>query len=323
MNTKQFLVRATEDKVIDQKTRDALLAYQDSMMETSARLTPGHIGMYGGVLTFMAAILTFFGMNIDTYGWGGVLTAVVIFGAVGLFFAEKGRKLGSTISAGLSSAISVIAVPVVIGILIIMSYEASGEMFGVFGSGEIKLLTSSAVVAGLLALWRYRAPFLLSIVALGIWFFMIEATFEIVTGPTSMVVGIAMLLVALVWDIRNQTLEKDFPFWLYFVGSLALAASLTEHGVALIFLLGMLFMFAGSVLARKTLAAFGGIGVVYGIGYALMEVIDTDGGLIVMAIVALIIAGLGFLWVNNHNAIASYLRSFLPESIQTALAKRM
>lgn len=320
MNIKQFLARAAEDNVIDASTHDKLVAYQGELSKNTAGINWGHIMSYGGILVAMLFVMALLSIS---FNWNGMLGAVVVFGALALFLAERNHSAGNGIATGIWSTFTVINVPVAVGLIIIIMQVSPDNMMPSLGRSDLLIVESAALVSGLLAFWRYRESFLLLPVSLAFWAVMQNVLDT--SGSVfiiSLMVGVILLPIAFIWDINNKKPENDFPFWLYAVGCLALLIGAVDQSTFTAFVAGIVFLAFGSMLARSALTAFGAIGVFIWIADLLMQNADNTNALLVVIVVALAVSLAGFFWSKNRHVISANLRKLLPESVQETLNKR-
>jgi hypothetical protein len=141
--------------------------------------------------------------------------------------------------------------------------------------------------------------------------------------------GLAMLLFALLVDLRARHSRQDFAFWLYlfgvlaFWGGLSLMKSDSELSKFLYFCINLLLIGVGAVLARRVFVVFGGLGAAGYLGHLAYDVF-ADSWLFPVALTAigLGVIWLGILWQRYEPVITARLRAPLPAELRELLAQR-
>ena len=134
------------------------------------------------------------------------------------------------------------------------------------------------VLAGVIALYFVRFPFLTAPIAFALWYMSMDLT-PVLFGVgdssftwteylrVSLGFGVVMLVVAYAVDVYRQWREPDYGFWLSFFGLLAFWGGLSmlhsgnEHTALVYALINVVLMFLGVVLDRRAFVVFGALGV--------------------------------------------------------------
>ena len=152
--------------------------------------------------------------------------------------------------------------------------------FYVWIKGSFVWMEVAAIVAAVIALWRYPYPFIVLIIAFALWFMSMDLTPWIV-GRTdftwderrivSLWFGLAVLVVAYIVDRRER--GGDFAFWLHlfglmaFWGGLSLTNSGSEVGKFLYFVINVGLLLMSVLLGRRVYAVFGTLGIAGYLGH--------------------------------------------------------
>ena len=200
--------------------------------------------------------------------------------------------------------------------------------FYVWIKGSWIFMEIAAIVAGVIALHFYRFPFIVSIIAVALWFMSMDLTPWIfntarvdweMQRKVSVWFGLGIIILAWIADYRKR---GDFAFWLHLFGLMAFWGGITatesssEAAKLLYFLLNVGLLLLAIILMRRTYAVFGVIGISIYLGH-LADVVFKDSLLFPFALsligVAVIAAGL--FYHRKQEAIATWLAAHLPEAV--------
>jgi len=138
----------------------------------------------------------------------------------------------------------------------------------------------------------------------------------------TLVFGLATVLCALWVDLRQRGV-LDHAFWLYLFGLLgfwgALSATSTdsELGKLIYFSINLGLVAVGAVLARRTFAVFGGLGVAGYLGHLAHDVFrDSLLFPFALTLIGLGIIGAGVLWQRHERELEDRLRPLLPQALR-------
>ena len=321
-------------------------------LEASESETPSfkaaHILYYLGGLIAIGAMSLFMNLGWEQFGGEGLLIIASFYCllAVGLTEWFLGRKV-LAIPAGITAALAVVMVPLAIyGAQLMLGFWPEDE-----GGGDLAyrdyhriidwrwiFMEGMTLIAGAIVLWRYRLPFAMLPVAVTLWYLSMDLTpfllgehFEYWSDEgkwVSVIFGLAMMFVALWVDLRSRS-TKDFAFWLYIFGVLTFWGGLTsmdsdsELNKFIYCCINLAMIAVGAALSRRVFAVFGGLGVAFYLGH-LSDTVFKDSLLFPVALTAIglgVIAA-GVFWQRHEARIGEALRSFLPEPVQQALARR-
>lgn len=282
-------------------------------------------------------------------GDGGLLLISVSYAVLALALTRRFlRQQQLAIPAGITAALAVVMVP--------MAIYASQRLWGLWPeSGDDSRLSYrdyhrvidwrwlmmelATLAAGVIALWRYRLPFLCMPVAVTLWYLGMDTMPFLLGGDgksffsdegkrVCTAFGLAMVVVALWVDLRSRQ-SKDFAFWLYLFGVLSFWGGLTsmnsdsELGKLVYAGINLLLIAIGAALSRRVFAVFGALGVTLYLGH-LSHTVFRDSMLfpIALAGLGLAIIAAGVYWQRHEAAIGQRLRALLPVVWRERLAKR-
>ena len=330
------LMRAAEDGVLTPDSAEALWAYLDRQ-ETRPRFRAAHVLYYLGGFVAMAALGMFIGEAWDTWAGWPMLALAGGFALLGLALTHRFLDQRLTIPAGVTLTFAISMTP-----LAVYSIQ---QILG-FWSGSFAVtdyhrwidwrwlfmeLATLAVAA--IALWRYRLPFLVFLVALTLWYLQMDLvpflfdTWEErweMRKLVSVCFGVVMLGAAFAIELRAGR-RPDWAFWLYLAGVAAFSGGLSamdsdsELGKLVYLLIHLGLIGVGAALRRRTLAVFGALGVAAYLGH-LAEVFEhTLAFPVILAFIGLGIIFGGVLWQRHEVRITATLRGWLPARVRRML----
>lgn len=343
------LERAQAAGIIEAGQMDALWAFladrpAGDLKPGEARFSFGHTLYYFGGLLAIAAMSLFMTLSWDVLGPWGICVLALLYGAFCWWMAEWLAKRGFPIPAGLLGALAVFLVPLAtwsaqhaLGLWPEVSGAVSGQRFSQYHQwvdGRWLTLEVATLIAGALALWRLRLPFLVMPVALTLWYMSMDLSrwppgesWDIEHARRiSIAFGIAMCVAAGVLDrLRRRHGTADFATWLYLLGAIAAWGGITssDSGTELTRLVYALFNGAlvlfGAVINRRIFTVLGAMGVAGYLGYLAFELFQ-DSLLFPLALTAigLTLVAVGIWWQRHEAAIHHRLRALMPESLRRA-----
>src|SRR5262245_3101042 len=341
--TDQDLRAAVSAGALEADRLNPLLAFLNGRAAASpVAPAPGfdlaHLLWYAGALIVISAMGLFSTLAFSAMG-GWALTATAVAYAVA--FTAAGHYLWHhkdlRVPGGLLITIAVSMVP-----LAVYGIQDALGMWGQFGRGGtvrdfyvwIKgswvYMEVATIVAALVALWRYRFPFIVMILAVALWFMSMDLT-PWIFGRTeftwderrivSLCFGLAVLVVAYLVDRRPR--GGDFAFWLHlfgmmaFWGGLSLSNSGSELGAFIYALINVGLLFMSVLLGRRVYAVFGTLGIAGYLGHLSYKVFrDSMLFPFALSLIGVAIIAAGLLYHRNQAAIADWIEKNIPEALR-------
>jgi hypothetical protein len=306
-----------------------------------AKFDLSHVLWYAGALIVMSAMGLFSTLAFSAMGGTALtVTAVVYAGAFGAAGDYLWRTKNLRVPAGLLVTVAVSMMPLAVyGVQSqckLWDGEDPGAYQDFFNWSEnswIYMEVATIAAAGV-ALWRYRFPFLVFVMAVMLWFLSMDVG-AFVNGDASFggdgswhsdqviseVFGLAMMGAA--WAIDRRRFESgDFAFWLHLFGIMTFWGAVTstdsdsEVLQAVYFGLNVGLVLWSVFLMRPVYAVFGALGMLLYLGHLAYDVF-ADSLLFPFALSAL---GIGVIWVGlvyykRRVAIAGYFEARLPVGV--------
>jgi hypothetical protein len=309
-----------------------------SPVAPAPRFDLAHLLWYAGALIVMGAMGLFSTLAFSAMG-GAALTATAL--AYAAAFTAAGHYLwhrrNLRVPGGLLIAIAVSMAP-----LAVYGIQDAMGLWGNFGrptamrdfyvwiKGSFVWMELAAIVAAVIALWRYPYPFLVLIIAFALWFMSMDLTPWIV-GRTdftwderrmvSLWFGLAVLVVAYIVDRRKR--GGDFAFWLHlfglmaFWGGLSLTNSGSEVGKFLYFVINVGLLLVSVLLGRRVYAVFGTLGIAGYLGHLSYKVFrDSMMFPFALSLIGIVVIALGLLYHRKQAAIGAWIEANIPESVR-------
>lgn len=305
-----------------------------------AKFDLAHLFWYAGALIVIGAMGIFSTVAFSKMG-GSALTACAIVYAVA--FTVVGHHLwyrrNLRVPGGLLIAVAVSMAP-----LAVYGIQAELGWWGRFGrpgtvhdfyvwiKGSWIFMDIAAVGAGVIALRFFRAPFIVSIIAVALWFMSMDLTpwvfgvdqfdFEM-RRKVSVWFGLAILAVA--WTVDYRSRNGDFAFWLHLVGLMAFWGGIsategaTEVGKAVYCLFNVGLLFVAVVLMRRAYAVFGAFGITLYLGHLAGVVFkDSLWFPFALSMIGIAVVAAGLFYHRSQQAIAAWLSVNLPQAVLRA-----
>jgi len=354
--TRNDLQAAVQNGVLQPEQIDPLLTFlahhhagQKSI--DTPRFSGTHILYYLGGLLAIGAATLFATLAVEAQGMPALLALALAYTLFAFSAAVWLEKPGLAVPTSILATLGIALTP--------LTVYASQHLLGFWvDSGTAQhyrdyhawidwrwlIMELATLLVGVVALMRFRYPFLLMPVAWTLWYLgmdVIPALMQSSNGgdwfsgaawelrkTISVVFGLVVLLVAFFVDLRSRH-SKDFAFWLYLSGLLTFSGGLSMMGSGalsgkLVFLalhFGMVFI--GAVLARRTFAVFGGIGILMVLGdlsWSLFK--DSFAFVAVLTLLGFALIALGIWWSKNETRISTKLRAVLPKDLSELLVAR-
>jgi hypothetical protein len=300
------------------------------------RFDLAHLLWYAGGLIVIAAMGLFSTLAFSQMGGRALIATAAVYAAVfALAGARLWRKPGLRTPAGLLIAIAVSMAPLAVyGIqdeLGHWSHDAPRAYrdFYQWISGSFLYMELATIAAACLALYFFPFPFIISIVAVAIWFMSMDVVQWLAGTPNiswdlrrsvSMWFGLGMIVVAWIVDLKKR--GGDFAFWLHlfgmiaFWGGLSLKDSDSEVAKALYCLLNVGLLFLAVFLERRIYAVFGALGVSIYLGYLASKAFkDSLLFPFALSLIGVAIIAVGLFYYRRQDAIAAWFARKLPSAL--------
>lgn len=338
---KNMLKDAGETGLISPHRVDDLWCFLAERSAQNASFRPAHVIYYLGGLIAISAMTLFVTLAWEVWAGLPMLVVALAYAVIGVALTHYFIRRNQQVAAGLTITFAVTMTP-----LAVYSIQ---EMLG-FWSGRYAvsdyyhtidwrwiLIGFGTLITSLIALWRYRLPFLVLVAALALWylqmdlvpFFFHDLGYYIweLRQFTALVAGVLFMLLALWVDIRSER-RQDYAFWLYVVGVASFWGAVTsmdssnELGKFFYFCINLLLLCIGAVLVRRVFAVFAFIGILIYL-YHLADYVFQDSLLFPVALAAFGLAILfgGLYWQRNEERIQTALLRIVPAKLAGLLAR--
>ncbi|MFG1398913.1 hypothetical protein [Roseixanthobacter pseudopolyaromaticivorans] len=296
-----------------------------------------HLLWYGGALIILGAMTLFATLAFAQMGGVALTTTAVAYAAVFLIAGHHLWRRGLTTPGGLMVAIAVGMAP-----LAVFGIQDSLAAWGPEGNpgtyvdfyrwihGSWVPMELATLAAGALALYFYRFPFIVAVIAFALWFLSMDLAPVLFHRPdlgweerrdVSLYFGLAVLAIA--WVVDLAATRADFAFWLHLVAAVTFWGGLTfqdggtEWSKMLYCLINVGLVLLAIFLARRVYAVFGAIGICIYLGHLVVDVFK-DSLLFPFALSALGVAVMGAgLWLYPRRQIfAAWIDRTLPAPLR-------
>ncbi len=313
------------------------------------RFTFTHVLYYLGGLLAIGASSLFMTLGWEGFGGWGVFFIALLYMGVAFKLADRFDRQGLVIPMGIMAALVVVLVPLASwGLQHALGYWADAphaqhyRQFHIFIDWRWTTLEFATLFAGVLMLYRYKAPFLLMPVALVLWYMSMDLVMLLLPADVrpwsesewllrkwfSVCFGLTMVLIAFWVDLRSR-FTRDYAFWLYLFGLLAFWGGLTALGAGALagkfvyLAINLALVLVGAVLVRRTFTVFGAIGIFVVLGDLSSHVFRNSW----LFPIALTLIGIGIIyagiwWGRNEGRLADRLRESLPDDLRELLTQR-
>jgi MFS family permease len=326
-----------------------LLARAGTTRERGPRFTFTNVLYYLGGMLAIGAMSLFMTLGWEGFGGWGVFFIALLYIGAALLLARRFERQGLAIPMGIMAALAVVLVPLAVWGL----QHALGLWADAKGAEHYRqyhdvidwrwvTLEFATLLAGVLMLYRWRAPFLLMPVAVTLWYMSMDLALLLLPPDVkpwsesewlfrkwfSVAFGLVTVLVAFWVDLRSRH-TLDYAFWLYLFGLLAFWGGLSSLGsdrlagklVYLAINLGLVLI--GAVLVRRAFTVFGAIGVAIVLADISWRYFK-DSWLFPIALTAIGLAIIyaGIWWSRNEPRLAGRLQALLPRDLRAPIAGR-
>ncbi|OZA95828.1 MAG: hypothetical protein B7X67_25010 [Rhizobiales bacterium 39-66-18] len=287
-----------------------------------------HLLWYGGALTIIGAMTLFATLAFAQMGGVALALTAIVYAGVFLIAGDQVWRRGLTTPGGLMIAVAVGMAPLaVFGIQDALGAWGTQGTPGTYVDfyrrihGSWLPMEFATLAAGALALYVYRFPFIVAIMAFALWFLSLDLAPVLFYAPDLSLDERRDVSVA--WAVDLAATRADFAFWLHLVaavtfwGGLSLQDGGTEWSMALYCLINVGLVLLAIFLARRVYAVFGAIGICIYVGH-LVGAVFKDSLLFPFALSVLGVAVMGAgLWLYpRRQAFAAWIDRTLPAPLR-------
>lgn len=298
-----------------------------------------HVAYYFGALIVISAMGWFMNLGWERFGGRGIF---LISAAYAVCFVLAGSHLwyrqNLRVPGGLLFTLAVWMTPLTVyGIERMLGFWPLSDPgayrdFHVWIAGSWIIMELATVLAGLIALWFIRFPFLTFPIAFALWYMSMDLTPLIARSViftweqrlwVSAIFGFAVLICAYVVDRRSK---EDYAFWLYLFGLLAFWGGLSfmESGSqlrkSLYCVINVCLMLLSVLLGRKVFIVFGALGVFGYLGYLSWDVFQNSMMFpFALTAIGLVIIFGGIQYQKNQDRISQAVMEMIPPALKKLL----
>jgi hypothetical protein len=344
--TPAILDEAVTAGILDAKQASALWTFLAQRESESPTFKPAHILYYLGGMIAIGAMTLFMTLGWERFGGNGLLFIALAYALIALGLTGMLLRRRLPLPAGITATLAVVMVPLAVygaqhmlGFWPLDNRGLAYREYHTVIDWRWIMMEFATLIAGAIALWRYRLPFLMLPVAVTLWYMSMDLSPFLFGGDShaffsdrgklvSTMFGIATIVVAVCVDMRSRA-GKDFAFWLYIFGALTFWGGLTamnsgsELGKLFYCGVNVLMIGLGAALGRRVFAVLGGLGIAFYLGH-LSHTIFRDSLLFPLALTAigLGVIAVGVKWQRHEAAIGAWCRSFLPGPLRELVQSR-
>lgn len=350
--TSSDLKQAVEQGLLSATQADGLWAWLKIRHRDEPRFSFTHILYYLGGLLAIGAMSLFMTLGWERFGGWGIFAIALGYAAIGLWLTRDFLYRRSLpIPAGITAAFVVVLTPLAVyGLQVAMGWWDGEHVFREYHTHidwSWLFLELATLAVAVVMLWRYRLPFSVMPLAVTLWYMSMDLSpflFGLWGQPVdreqwlslwelrkwvSLWFGLVVILIAFWVDLHARHHRRDYAFWLYLFGVLAFWGALSstdsdsELSKFIYLCINLLMIGVGSLLLRRVLVVFGGLGVAMYLGHLAHEVF-ADSWLFPFAltVIGLGVIWLGTLWQRHEAGLADRLRAHLPMAVQDLIAGR-
>ncbi|MBK8769895.1 MAG: hypothetical protein IPM06_05635 [Rhizobiales bacterium] len=339
------LVAIRQAGLIDQKQFDAIAAFlhhQPAAVQ-APRFDLTHLLWYAGALIVIAAMGIFTNEAFNRMGGMALMLCGI---AYALAFAIAGHVLwnrpGLRTPGGLLIAVAVAMVPLIVyGLqdwLQLWDYAQGNpgdyNDFYPYVNGSWLYMELATVLVGIMAVARYRFPFILMMAAVALWFMSMDLALWFTRSPlaygdfdtrraVSMWFGLALMLAAWIADLRRKD-GPDMTFWIHiaaaaaFWGGLSLHDGGTQLDKFLYCLVNVALLAYSLFIDRRIYAVFGALGIAGYLGYLASDVFqDTIIFSFALSAIGIAVIAVGLFTHKNRPRLKAWFDSALPSGLRS------
>jgi hypothetical protein len=347
--TRGNLIQAAESGVLTPQQAVDLWHFLATRDVETPSFKAAHILYYLGGLIAIGAMTLFITLGWERFGGAGLLVIAVCYIAIAIAATEYLlRRSQLSIPAGITGALAVALVPLAvygaqhaIGLWPASPHGDWGyRQYHQYIDWRWVVMECATLIAGAIALRRYRLPFMVMPIAVTLWYMSMDLVPFVLGGTDaheffsdrgkliSTWFGLVMTLFALYVDLRSRA-TRDYAFWLYlfgvltFWGGLSSMHSDSELSKLVYCLINLVLIATGAVLSRRVFAVFGGLGLAGYLGHLSYSVFrDSLMFPVALTAIGLAVIAAGVYWQRHERALGDTLRTWLPTALRELVEHR-
>lgn len=340
--SKEMLNEARDAGLIASDSVESLWRFlHDHNAHQTAAFRPAHIIYYLGGLIAISAMSLFVTLAWESWSGLPMLTVAIGYAVIGIalthyFLFRKQLPIPAGLTITFAVAMTPLAVYSIQNLLGFWSGDYAVADYHRYIDWRWLFMEAGTLIAAVIALWLYRLPFLLMVVAVTLWYLQMDLVPFIfheldynweLRKLTSVVSGILYMLLAFWIDVRSGR-ERDYAFWLYLVGVVTFWGGLTamdsdsEIGKLIYFGINLFLLFLGALLVRRVFAVFASIGILIYF-YHLADKVFQDSLLFPVALAGLGLAIIfcGVYWQRHEQVIHDTLLKLMPGKLEGLIVR--
>lgn len=243
------------------------------------RWSTASVLVYIGGLVVLSATGSLLGILGEDHGeWalaGYALVAGVVALGIALLLQQRDRDVAAGLAATLAVIFATVSVAAFLSAIGIVDAESEGY------DPTVHIIEAAIIVAAFLALYRFRAPLLVLVIALAVFATLIDIAATIpwddADTAAALVVGALFVLAGVVIDRSGR---EPYGFWLHFVGAFAVGGAILDlvagegdAGWIFIGVVSLAYVAAAYLLERSVYAVVGAIGILATTTYFTFDVV--------------------------------------------------
>jgi hypothetical protein len=299
---------AADGGIISVAQAESLCAFLSVHQDSKSPFKLANVLHYFGGGIAIAAMTILFNLGQELLGGAGIIMMSLLYAAIAIHLTKKFEQKGFLVPAGICITFAVFLAPLAIyGLQLTMGVWPNGATYyDGYRQANLAMLyiEVGTLLAGLIALYKYRYPFLVMPIALTLWYMLMDiagllygesAGFE-QRATYSMYLGLLIITIAFYVDIRTNknSSSADYAFWLYLFGAAAYWGAITvqssddERYKFGYFLANLSMILIGPIIKRKVFVVLGAVGITGYLSYLSFTLFDGS----LLFVLSLVLIGL-------------------------------
>ncbi len=337
MISKTVLDQAVEQGLLQESQVDPLLNFLNEHNASTSATTNVFYYLGGGLAVI--ALMLLLGLSFDRYSGVGLMIVAGISMALAAIPVVTMKDMHKGRPASLFALLIVLLVPVLVyGAQHVLGWWPEGLSFFDSYQKGLRLILGVEVVTlacAILLLCLCRYTLLVLPVVVLVWLIAVSGV-DLFYGDarqwytpylTTQWVGLAMLGAAFVVDTKLSE-TKDYAFWVYIAGAVFFWGGFTFNyfnggmSAHFYFAINLVLIALGTVLGRKVCVLAGAFGAFVYVMYLADYFVQGWLFMAILALVGVIIIGVGIFWQQHEQTIGHFARKGLPQSLRESIEHR-